>query len=616
VERVDGYAPIRDYALIGDGRTSALVARDGAIDWLALPRMDSETVFARLLDAERGGAFELAPEIEYHVEREYVEDTNVLRTTFMTESGTASVTDAITLDHGGLLPWFELVRGVEGVTGTVPMRWRLTPRFGAGEDAGESAIDRLGSAIRATSRGLSLLVYPFDAGEPRHSESEITGSFETEQGSRASLVLRATRNEPIPFARRDWIEKRLGDTADDWKRWLDDAGVEGDWNDVVRRSALVLRLLTYVPTGGIVAAPTTSLPERLGGDRNYDYRFAWVRDTAYTLDALINLDLLVQVHASFSWLLRAVESTEPDLHVFYDLDGHTVAGERELDLAGYGGSRPVRRGNQAARQLQLGCYGDLLETAELYVRDGNALDAVTAARLADILDHLVTIWSKPDSGIWELPDQQQYTISKLGVWTAFDRALQLVERGQLPAGRGEAWRDCQTEVGEFVDRECWSDELGSYTMFPGSEKLDASILRISRTSFLDPRGERLSSVIDAVRGELDAGQGLLYRYTGQRGSEGAFVACSFWLVEALARAGRVGEARETMAQVVARTNDVGLLAEEIDPETGDFLGNFPQGLSHLALINAAAAIRNAESPGATDSRSRARNEAGVSRLRG
>ena len=593
MERVDGYAPIRDYALIGDGRASALVARDGSIDWLALPRMDSETVFARLLDAERGGTFELAPTIAHEAEREYIEDSNVLQTTFVTERGTVRVTDAITLDHGGLLPWFELVRGIEGVNGAVPMRWRVAPRFGAGEDADEMAIDRLGSGIRAASRRLSVVVYPFDAGESRHSESEITGSFETEQGSSGSLVLRATRDEPIPFARRDWIERRLGDTADDWRRWLADAGVEGDWNRVVRRSALALRLLTYVPTGAIVAAPTSSLPERVGGDRNYDYRYAWVRDTAYTLDALINLGLLVQVHASFSWLLRAVESTEPDLHVFYDLEGRTVSGERELELDGYRGSGPVRRGNQAAGQLQLGCYGDLLETAELYVRDGNALDDATAERLADILDHLTTIWSKPDSGIWELPDREHYTSSKLGVWTAFDRALRLVERGQLPSERAEAWRECQTEVRDFVERDCWSEERGCYTMFPGSEKLDASLLRVSRMNFLDARGERFSAVIDAIRGELDAGGGLLYRYSGQQRSEGAFVACSFWLVEALARAGRISEARETMEQMTGRVNDVGLLAEEIDPETGDFLGNFPQGLSHLALINAAAAIRNA-----------------------
>jgi GH15 family glucan-1,4-alpha-glucosidase len=594
MERLDGYAPIRDYALIGDGRTCALVARDGSIDWLALPRLDSATVFARLLDAERGGSFELAPEIEFRVERKYLEDSNVLQTTFVTARGTVRVTDAITLDHGGLLPWFELVRRIDGVSGSVPMRWRIVPRFGAGEKPGETSIDRIGDAIRATSRGLSLVVYPFEAGEPQHTESEVTASFETENGSSGSLVLRATHDEPIPVARRDWAERRLADTADDWKRWLAGAGVEGEWNEAARRSALVLRLLTYVPTGAIVAAPTTSLPERIGGDRNYDYRYSWVRDTAYTLDALINLDLLVQVHASFAWLLDAIEETEPDLHVFYDLDGAVVSGQEELDLDGYRGSRPVRRGNSAAGQLQLCCYGDLLETAELYVRDGNALDDATARRLAEILDHLTTIWTEADSGIWELPEQRQYTVSKLGVWTAFDRALRLVDRGQLPRGRAARWRECARDVRELVEQECWSEARGCYVMFPGSVKLDASVLRISRMGFLDVAGERFRSIVDAIREELDAGEGLLYRYSGQQRTEGAFVACSFWLVEALARAGRVDEARETMRRVLAHGNDVGLFAEEIDPETGAFLGNFPQGLSHLALINAAAAIRRAK----------------------
>jgi GH15 family glucan-1,4-alpha-glucosidase len=591
MERVDGYAPIRDYALIGDGRTCALVASDGSIDWLALPRVDSQTVFARLLDAERGGVFELAPEIEFRVERQYVEDSNVLQTTFVTPRGTVRVTDAITLDHGGLLPWFELVRRIDGVSGSVPMRWRIAPRFGVGEEPEEMSIDRIGDAVRATSRGLSLVVYPFEAGEPHHTEDEITASFVAQKGSTGSLVLRATHDEPIPVARRDWAERRLADTADDWKRWLAGSGVQGEWNDVARRSALALRLLTYVPTGAIVAAPTTSLPERIGGDRNYDYRYSWVRDTAYTLDALINLDLLVQVHASFAWLLDAIEETEPDLHVFYDLDGETVSGQEELELAGYRGSRPVRRGNAATGQLQLCCYGDLLETAELYVGDGNALDDATAGRLASILDHLTTIWTREDSGIWELPEQRHYTVSKLGVWTALDRALRLVDRGQLPRDRAERWRECAKDVRDFIERECWVESRRCYVMFPGSSKLDASILRISRMGFLDLESERFRSVVDAIREELGAGEGLLYRYSGQQRIEGAFVACSFWLVEALARAGRVDEARETMRRVLAYANDVGLFSEEIDPETGAFLGNFPQGLSHLALINAAAAIR-------------------------
>ena len=228
--------------------------------------------------------------------------------------------------------------------------------------------------------------------------------------------------------------------------------MDGDWKQATRRSALALRLLTHVPTGAIVAAPTTSLPEQIGGDKNYDYRFSWIRDTAYSLDALLNLGLLVQVHSSFAWLLRAVETTEPDLHVFYDLDGETTSGQKKLDLAGYRGSQPVVRGNQASGQLQLGCYGDLLETAELYVREGNALDDATADRLVGVVDHLTKIWRRKDAGIWELQQNEHYTSSKLSAWMAFDRALRLVDEGQLPTDRAEAWRSTADEIRDLVER--------------------------------------------------------------------------------------------------------------------------------------------------------------------
>ena len=303
----------------------------------------------------------------------------------------------------------------------------------------------------------------------------------------------------------------------------------------------------------------------------------------------------MQVHASFAWLLEAIGSTGPDIDVFYNLDGETTSGVKELDLVGYRGSKPVRRGNQASGQLQLGCYGDLLETAELYAEGGNSFDDATAEGLSDILDHLAKIWRKKDAGIWELPQNEHYTISKIAGWTAFDRALRLVEEGQLPLARADPWRKGRDEIREFVEGECWSDARGTYTMHPGTTKLDASLVRICRTGYLDPKGEKFAALIDAIRAELGAGGPLLYRYTGSEGHEGAFVACSFWLVEALARAGRIGEAREMMEAMVALTNDVGLLSEQIDPATHEFLGNFPQGLSHLSLINAAAALHEAES---------------------
>jgi GH15 family glucan-1,4-alpha-glucosidase len=593
VGRAGGYAGIEDYAAIGNGESIALVARDGSIDWLPLPRLDSPTLFARILDAERGGAFELAPDGEFEVERRYRGDSNVLETTFTTAAGQARVTDAMTLDHGGLLPWFELARRVDGISGRVPIRWRITPRFGAGEDEEDVTIAAVRDAVVAKTPERYIAVHAYDAGETSYTTDHIGGAFETHQTSSSLIVMRSAHGEPIPFPRRNWVERRLDDTADDWERWLADAGVEGEWRGATRRSALALRLLTYVPTGGVAAAATTSLPERIGGDRNYDYRYGWVRDTAFTLDALLNLGLLVQVHASFTWILDAIARTSPKVSVFYDLDGRTVSGVQELDLAGYRGTRPVRRGNQAASQRQLGSYGDLLETAELYVRDGNSLDDETRSRLVAAVDHLASIWDENDSGIWELPDEQHYTSSKLGAWTALDRALQLVERDELPAGRADSWRDTRREVRAFIEHECWSDERSAYTMFAGTTRLDASVLRIVRTGFLDGGSDRLHSTIDAIRDELGAGDGLLYRYSGQERVEGAFVACGFWLAEALARAGRVDEARTEMRAAVARANDVGLFAEEIDPATGEFLGNLPQGLSHLALITAAAAIAEA-----------------------
>ena len=593
--RIDGYAPIQDYAVIGDGRTVALVARDGSIDWLPLPRIDSPTVFARLLDAERGGAFELAPDGDFETERAYVGESNVLQTTFRTASGVARVTDAIPLDHGALLPWFELIRRVDGVSGTVRMRWRVTLRFKAGEGDERPSVEQRDGAVLLEGREGIVALHLFDAGTAVLGDDEIAGTFETSPGSSGALVIRSTHEEPLPFPRRDWIDLRLDETVEDWKRWLADAGVYGRWRDVTRRSALALRLLTYVPTGAIVAAPTTSLPERIGGDRNYDYRYSWVRDTAFTLDALLNLGLLVQVHASFAWLLRAIARTLPDVHVFYDIHGETVSGQNELDLDGYRGSSPVRRGNDAAEQLQLSCWGDLLETAELYVRDGNALDDVTGARLADAVDRLTKVWDTKDAGIWELPDRQHYTISKVAAWTAIDRALRLAEKGELPDDRVDSWRETADAIRAFVERECWSSTRRAYAMHAGNDRLDASVLRISRMNYLDARGARFNSTIDRIRTELSGGGPLLYRYSGQRQEEGAFVACSFWLVEALARAGRLDEARETMDELVTLANDVGLFAEEIDARTNDFLGNFPQGLSHLSLINAAAAIAEEES---------------------
>jgi GH15 family glucan-1,4-alpha-glucosidase len=588
VRRVDGFAPIGAYGAIGDGRTVALVALDGSIDFLSLPNLRSPTTFAALLDPERGGRFALAPEGDFEAERRYLERTNVLETVFRTASGAVRVTDALTLEDGVLLPWVEVARRVEGLEGSVRMRWSVEPRFDWGR--AEPRIRMRGGTPVAEAANVHVAVKSWDAGEPGVAEGRIGATFETAPGSRALLALAAVELGPVPVPRREDVERRLDGTCAGWRRWLDNWEYDGPWAEPVARSALALRLLVHTPDGAIAAAPTTSLPERIGGDRNYDYRYAWVRDSAFTLDALIALGLRPLVHESFSWLLRAIAQTEPDVRPFYALDGSVPERLEELPLRGYRDSRPVRYGNAAKSQLQLGSWGDLLETADLYVREGNAFDDETGRRLADTLDRLCVIWRDEDSGIWELDDLRHYTVSKLSCWTAFDRALRLVDEGQLPGDHAARWREEREVVREFVETRCFSEARGSYTFSADSEELDASVLRAARMGFADPAGERMAGTIAAVREELSAGGPLLYRYSGQKGEEGAFLACSFWLVEALARAGRMDEARATMDELLPLANDLGLYSEEIDPETHELLGNFPQGLTHLALVTAAGAV--------------------------
>jgi GH15 family glucan-1,4-alpha-glucosidase len=586
--RVDGFAPIGAYGAIGDGRTVALVALDGSIDFLSLPNLRSPTTFAALLDPERGGRFALAPEGDFEAERRYVERTNVLETVFRTASGAVRVTDALTVEDGVLLPWVEVARRVEGLEGSVRMRWSVEPRFDWGR--AEPRIRMRGGTPVAEAANVHVAVQSWDAGEPGVAEGRVGSAFETSPGSQALLALAAVEQGPVPIPPRHDVERRLDGTCAGWRRWLDDWDYDGPWAEPVARSALALRLLVGTADGAIAAAPTTSLPERIGGNRNYDYRYAWVRDSAFTLDALIVLGLRPLVHESFSWLLRAIAQTEPDLRPFYALDGSVPERLEELPLRGYRDSRPVRYGNAAKSQLQLGSWGDLLETADLYIREGNVFDDDTGRRLADTVDRLCVIWRDEDSGIWELDDLRHYTISKLACWTAFDRALRLVGEGQLPGDHAARWREEREAVREFVETRCFSQARGSYTFSADSEELDASVLRAARMGFADPAGERMAGTIAAVREELSAGGPLLYRYSGQQGEEGAFLACSFWLVEALARAGRMDEARATMEELLPLANDLGLYSEEIDPETHELLGNFPQGLTHLALVTAAGAV--------------------------
>ena len=588
--------PIRDYGVIGDGRTAALVANDGSIDWLCLPDLDSPSVFGALLDEERGGRMVLAPAVAFRSLRRYLPDTNVLETTFVTDEGRVRVTDAMTLPRGGLAPARELVRRVEGLAGQVPMRWRLEPRFGYASRP--ARIDPRGGVPVASAGADAIAVSAWNAGGAVCDAEAISGEFAASSGSRALLVLSASHAEPLVFPSRDEAEARLEATIDFWRGWARTRSYEGPWREPVIRSALALKLLVHAPSGAIAAAATTSLPEHLGGVRNWDYRYSWPRDSAFTLDAFLALGCSPEADAYFSWLLHASHLTHPRLQVLYRLDGGTHAPERELPLAGYRGSRPVRVGNAAAPQLQLDVYGELLQTAHRYVSSGRHLDRETGQRLAEIADQVCDLWREPDAGIWEVRGEPaHFTQSKLMCWVALDCAGELAEEGALPARHADRWRVVSGEIRDFVDSRCWSNERQSYIRHPQSEALDASLLFTALMGFRPADEARLDATIDAVRAELSRGP-LLYRYRdedGLPGREGCFVACSFWLVEALARRGRQGEAVALMDELVPLANDLGLYSEEIDPESGEFLGNFPQGLVHLGLINAATTL--AEAPG-------------------
>ena len=592
--RLDGYAPIRDYAAIGDGRTVALVARDGSIDWLCLPDLDSASVFGALIDAEEGGRFELEPDGKSEATRRYLTGTNVLETTFTTAEGVVRVTDAMTLPTGGLAPHRELVRRVEGVAGRVQMRWRVTPKPGYGRAA---ELERR-AGVPVVSHGAdALALLAWEAGEPGLRNGVVEGRFVAAEGSTADIVLAAAHQEPLVFPSRSEAAARITATVNTWRTWSDARRHEGPWREAVVRSGLALKLLVFAPSGAIAASATTSLPETIGGERNWDYRFSWPRDSAFTLRALLALGCAREADAFFWWLLHASQLTRPEVRVLYRLNGRPEADERSLPLEGYRRSRPVRVGNGAAGQTQLDVYGEVMDAASEVAHSRGGLDGDHAHRLAEIADHVCEVWRRPDAGIWEVRSEPaHFTQSKMMCAVALDRACTLAREGFLD-GDVDRWQRQRDEIRAFVDDRCYAEDKGSYTRSADEQHLDASLLLGVIARYADPTEPRLVGTVDAVRRELARGP-LVTRYVGEDGlpgEEGAFVACSFWLAEAYARQGRVDEAAELMDELIELANDVGLYAEEIEPATGDFLGNFPQGLSHLALINAAVAVAEAAS---------------------
>jgi GH15 family glucan-1,4-alpha-glucosidase len=584
-ERTDGYAALRAYAAIGDGRTVALIALDGSIDWFPLPELDGPVVFSALLDSDNGGRIALRPIGDFTTKRRYVPRTNVLETTFTTDTGVVRVTDALVTGIAGRLPWIELARRVEGLSGTVDVEWSVEP--GTVGNTASPWVEQTVNGPVAHIDGIMIAVRGFEHGPARPRASGMSGRFSTSAGSRHLVTLSATANEPLRILTPELVDAGVDRTIAGWRAWGKEFSFDGDWSDTVLRSALALKLLIYSPTGAIAAAATTSLPESLDGGKNWDYRFAWVRDVAYTVRALMRFGLREETHAAVSWLVDTIEDDGPELCVYYGLDGsRPTSGVTRLQVPGWRGIQPVVAGNRAQDQLQLGIYGDLMDVMFTYVDDGNLVDIDTARLLSDIADRACDGWRRPDSGMWELEDEQHYTSSKMGCWQAIDRAIGLAEAGQLD-GNVERWRSERDAVRAWIDDNGWSETRGSYVMYPGTDRLDTSVLLHSVSGF--DRGPRMSKTIDAIRSQLGRGP-QVYRYDGMQDEEGTFVASAFWISSALACVGRMDEARDQLDAMIDLANDVGMYSEQLDAESGAFLGNLPQALSHLALINAAITI--------------------------
>jgi pentatricopeptide repeat protein len=588
--RIDGFAPIEDYAAIGDGRSVALVALDGSIDWLCVPSLDAPPVIAGLLDPKRGGSFVLRPKGRFEVSRRYEEESNLLETVYTTRTGTVKAIEALNMDGGGMLPWTELVRQVHGIEGTVDLEWRLSarPRWGSCDVRTEIRHD----VALALWEDDAIAVLSYDAGRPKRDGADLHGEFTLEQNDTALLAALYFNDEPWAAVPRAELDERLDRTRHYWQTYTREVPYDGPWQEAVRRSVLAQRILTYQPTGAIAAAATTSLPEKIGGDRNWDYRFSWVRDTSLALESLLAVRLTVECHRSFTWVRRAISHTSPKLQPMYALDGSPDLPREDVDFSGWRGTTPVRVGNDAQDQLQLGGYNDVIDAAYRYCVAGHQLDDKTAKRCAEIADTLCVIWHEDDAGIWEI-EPRPYTQSKIAAWSGLTHALELADLGKLPDDHAKRWESARTDIGTWIEENCWSTKQKAYAFWAGSDELDASILLAPRMGYTSFDDDRFASTVKAITRRLAEGP-FLYRTTTLKGKEGCFLACSFWLVDALARGGRLDEARELMDELLAAGNEVGLYSEEIDPRDRSFLGNFPQALTHLSLILAAVSVMRAE----------------------
>ena len=590
-----GYLPIEEHGIVGDLRTVALVGTDGTVDWFCPARFDAPSLFGAILDSRRGGYFSLTARTNYaRPKQRYLHDTNILLTRFQGKEAVGEVIDFMVPETRTVGRARDLlVRQARAVRGRARFEVACHPGFDYGRMPHDTEIIQGTGAVFTSPLGRAVLRTNVSL---KAEDNGVAATFTLEEGETADFHLEW--NGDVHPVLAGETRELFARTQDFWRNWLAQSRYTGRWREVVHRSALALKLLVYHPTGALIAAPTTSLPEELGAARNWDYRYAWLRDASFTVYALMRLGFLEEAASFMDWLQQRCElaAAERDVSIMYTIDGSDRIPEEILDhLEGYQGTRPVRIGNGAAGQQQLDVYGEIMDSVYIYNREAPISYDLWCA-LSSRLDWLSRHWTEPDEGIWEIRGpRKRFTYSALMTWVAYDRARRLADDRGLPAPI-ERWRDLADQAYRFVQEQCWDPGLNSYVMYPASQLLDASLLIMPLVRFAGPTDPRFLSTLERISEGLVA-DSLVHRYafTGHDGiadSEGTFSLCTFWYVEALTRAGRIHEARGVFEKMLTYSNHLGLFAEEIG-SSGEALGNFPQAFTHLALISAAVGLNQA-----------------------
>ena len=602
-ERDSGYVPIADYAMIGDTMTGALIARDGALDWLCLPNFDDGSVFAALLDSERGGRFFVGSVAPTRIERSYVETSAVLRTRVTCDGGILEITDFMPLPldgSGALAPLRRVLRLVEAVEGAPELAVSVSPRPGYG--ARVPHLQRAGRGAWRLGDGREWMLLQSGVPLEQTAQGTLTGRETLQKGDKRQLCLSYSRGTPgiVPPSGAG-PERDLEATLDWWRGFARQIDYDGPFRDALIRSVVTLRLMTFSMSGAVLAAATTSLPEAIGGGRNWDYRFCWLRDSSFILNAFVAVGCMEEGAAFLRWLLHATQLTSPRLNTFYTVFGRTDIAQHAIQsLEGYRGSGPVHRGNAAQPQLQLDAYGSIIGAARTFVDHGGTLSTSEARRLGGYADTAARDWSLPDDGLWEMPGPRCHnTYSKVMCWAALDAYCDLCCRGAVAADPAHHQRE-RDAIRENILARAWNPRLGAFSGAYGRDWLDASLLLMPRLGFLDANDPRMIATYERTQERLGHGA-QMRRYAdgvdGMDSVEGTFTACGFWAADYLARKGDLDAAEARIAALVDTANDLGLMAEELDPETGAQLGNFPQGFSHAGLIGALLALRDARAAG-------------------